>query len=308
MRRRTLSRPISETLERRVMLSGTTFHWTGLGDGLNWHDPQNWSTQAVPGIAHDVVIDRTAPNQGPLVVAQSAAARSIAVNTMVKIEPAGELLIAHNSNFDAPLTVAGRLNLLPGNDAVIRMVDLTLGDGSPGARVDVADGTLLIDYSDVSPMAEVFDHLSRGYNDGEWTGPGITSSVAAANHANAVGCAEAADVVIAVHNILPAAFFDDTTLIVRYTLAGDANLDRTVNLSDSSILATVFGRPQDVIPTWSEGNFNYDGTTNLTDFNILAASFGNTLLPSQAPVSVFSPIRVTDGLMESFLREIEASL
>ncbi len=32
-------------------------NWTGAGDGTSWHDPNNWSGQAVPGQSDDVVIN-----------------------------------------------------------------------------------------------------------------------------------------------------------------------------------------------------------------------------------------------------------
>jgi hypothetical protein len=66
-----------------------------------------------------------------------------------------------------------------------------------------------------------------------------------------------------------------------YTLGGDANRDRSVDLTDFSTLASNFntsGR------SFSQGNFDYDanGTVDLTDFTILAANF-NKSLPASAP-------------------------
>jgi hypothetical protein len=58
-----------------------------------------------------------------------------------------------------------------------------------------------------------------------------------------------------------------------FTLAGDANRDRTVNLADFNILAGNFGQAG----TFSDGDFTYDGNVNLADFNVLAARFGSVL-------------------------------
>ena len=44
-----------ERLESRVLLAAVT--WDGGGDGVNWTDPNNWSTNALPGVADDVTID-----------------------------------------------------------------------------------------------------------------------------------------------------------------------------------------------------------------------------------------------------------
>src|SRR5271169_6649969 len=51
--RRILLRGV-ELLETRRMLAAVS--WTGLGDQINWTDPNNWSTQAVPGPSDDVTI------------------------------------------------------------------------------------------------------------------------------------------------------------------------------------------------------------------------------------------------------------
>src|SRR5579871_2761170 len=48
------ARPAFEELERR--LAPANIAWTGGAGTLNWTDPQNWSTGAVPGAADDVTI------------------------------------------------------------------------------------------------------------------------------------------------------------------------------------------------------------------------------------------------------------
>jgi hypothetical protein len=61
-----------------------------------------------------------------------------------------------------------------------------------------------------------------------------------------------------------------------FVLAGDANRDGRVDLSDFNILAANFGQSN---RTFTQGDFNYDGTVNLADFNILASKFGVALSP-----------------------------
>jgi len=60
-----------------------------------------------------------------------------------------------------------------------------------------------------------------------------------------------------------------------FVFAGDANRDRTVNISDFSILASRFNLPG----TFSQGDFDYSGTVGIGDFSILASKF-NTSLPA----------------------------
>ena len=61
-----------------------------------------------------------------------------------------------------------------------------------------------------------------------------------------------------------------------FVLAGDANRDRSVNLSDFGILRANFGQSP---RTFSQADFNYDGVVNLTDFGILRSQFGKVLPP-----------------------------
>jgi hypothetical protein len=64
-----------------------------------------------------------------------------------------------------------------------------------------------------------------------------------------------------------------------FSLAGDANRSRSVDLTDFTILASNFNQSG---KTFSQGNFDYDtnGIVDLTDFTILAANFNKTLAAS----------------------------
>lgn len=61
-------------------------------------------------------------------------------------------------------------------------------------------------------------------------------------------------------------------------LAGDANLDGTVDFSDFLALSEGFGSGRD----WADGNFNGDRDVDFTDFLALSANFGSSLDVSQA--------------------------
>jgi hypothetical protein len=73
-----------------------------------------------------------------------------------------------------------------------------------------------------------------------------------------------------------------------FVWAGDANHDRTVNLTDFNTLASNFGQSG---RNFTQGDFNYDGIVNLSDFNILASKFGQTLNPpaESTPSSAVAP-------------------
>src|SRR5690348_665529 len=56
-------------------------------------------------------------------------------------------------------------------------------------------------------------------------------------------------------------------------LAGDANLDGTVDLSDLLTLTRNFGKTN---ATWAMGDFNADGSVGLADFTLLTQNYGKT--------------------------------
>ena len=146
------------------------------------------------------------------------------------------------------------------------------------AALDVTNNHLVIDYSaGSSPASAIRAYLTTGRNGGAWNGLGISSSTAAANNAivgnkiMALGYAE-------VSSIGPAGLqfqgADSTSILIRYTFAGDANLDGAVNTADFTMLAANFGKSSQA---WVNGDFNYDGVVNALDFNAIAANFGQSL-------------------------------
>ena len=166
------------------------------------------------------------------------------------------------------LTLAGLASIAPGGSRrlVVRSLDV-----KPDAVLDIADNAVVVDYSGPSPIDTVRARLASGYANGTWNGTGIRSSAAPAQPGTAIGYAEASDVFASFPATFAGETIDDTAVVIRHTLKGDANLDGRVNLADFNRLAAGFGW---TTSTWSRGDFNYDGNSNLGDFNALAANFG----------------------------------
>src|SRR5678815_5295334 len=98
------------------------------------------------------------------------------------------------------------------------------------SALDLADNDMVIDYTGASPMNPIINALVAGYNFGGWNGVnGISSSVAALGTNTSIGFAEATEL----FTVFPATFagrsVDNTSLLLKYTYNGDANLDGTVN-------------------------------------------------------------------------------
>ncbi len=125
--------------------------------------------------------------------------------------------------------------------------------------------------------------ILTGYAGGAWNGPGLSSSSAAASP-RGLGYAEATDVLPFANGATSDTFLgstvDKTTILTRYTLAGDATMDGVVDFNDLVKLAQNYNIT-DGSRTWIGGDFTYDGNTDFNDLVKLAQNY-NSSLPSEA--------------------------
>ena len=149
------------------------------------------------------------------------------------------------------------------------------GDITQPSEVD--GGIVELDYSGTSPLPSIKSQIASGFAGGAWNGAGITSAAAAAvaadntnGHKTALGYAEAS-----------AVGESETAVLIRYTLAGDANLDGAVTSNDFAALAANYGKSSNT--SWIQGDFNYDGTVNALDFNALANNYGAAPVSDELP-------------------------
>jgi hypothetical protein len=76
-----------------------------------------------------------------------------------------------------------------------------------------------------------------------------------------VGYASAAD------NSLTGLSLSGSQVLLRPTIAGDAELDGTVNITDlDRVLSDYYG-------DWAAGDFNYDGTVDINDLDIVLSNY-----------------------------------
>jgi probable HAF family extracellular repeat protein len=197
---------------------------------------------------------------------------TVRTGATLNVQGAGRLSTAVIDGGGTLRVTGGEVQLrLAGGTSAIGQLEFGGSSGAWTGRLDVTNNAVVIDYTGASPVAAVRDQVRSGRGSaGAWDGSGIASSVADAASIG-VGYAEAS----ALFSQFPATFagrsVDDTSVLIRTTRYGDANLDGTVNLQDFNRLAAHFGATG---AFWHDGDFNYDGSVNLADFNALAANFG----------------------------------
>ena len=97
-----------EALERRVLLAAVS--WTGGGDGVNWTDPKNWSTGALPGSADTVTIN-AAGNPTIMLASGSQSVSSLTTSDPLTIASGATLALGTTIGGSGTLTNAGTLTL-----------------------------------------------------------------------------------------------------------------------------------------------------------------------------------------------------
>jgi hypothetical protein len=180
------------------------------------------------------------------------------------------------------VNIGGVLQIRPAASAAAgttsKVANLNIAGGAtPTGTLDIgAANRLAVDYAaGASEITTVRAQIVAGYAGGAWTGPGITSSSAAANPKLAVGYAEASDLLGAGGGGFGTETVDGSAVLVRTTLYGDATLDGTVDFSDLVRLAqnyetTVSDTTQS---WWYSGDFTYDGVVDFNDLVKLAQNY-----------------------------------
>jgi hypothetical protein len=202
----------------------------------------------------------------------------------------GNLVIAgtttiDNSAYTGAVTGTGSLTVGSANGPVT--LSLASGSGpssvssltiTANSTLDISNNSLAINYlPGHSPAPAIRALLTSGYGADTWLGTGIESTAAALNPGlYAVGYADGG-----VDAGTPATA---NQVLVKYTLAGDANLDGTVNFADLLSVAQNFNHTLDTHGNpidWADGDFNYDGKVNFADLLLVAQNFNKHLSAGQ---------------------------
>lgn len=197
----------------------------------------------------------------------------LTAGTIILASPTATIFYNGGSITTGRLEVVGTLKMGGGGvEKLLRTDTVTFSQAHPSAAIDLNDNAMI-----VAPEGLSYLYIQRAYNNGQWTGGGITSSAAAAaagspSRRTALGFGSASQIDV---TTVAGQAVNPGDHLIRYTLYGDADLNRIVNIADFARLAANFNRT--FVGRWSAGDFNYDDRVDIADFSLLAANFNESL-------------------------------
>jgi hypothetical protein len=258
-----------------IQVTPAPMDWRGTLDD-HWENAANWRAGIVPGPQTMVRIGGAATRQP--VLYQSQTVRGI------ELEAGAVLAFA-----------TGAAKTL-----VTKSLTIAEAGGVPTARLDIGAGALIVDYDDgaASPLEDVKRWIAAGYKGMTWTGNGLASSAAAlAPITHGLGYAQN-DMLITPFTSFAGQPADSSSVLVKYTYAGDLNLDGyvdgRVDDNDVAILGLYYDGGATNTHTWNQGDlFGYDGRIDDNDVSILGLTYGlgvgNPLGGGAAAVTLATP-------------------
>jgi autotransporter-associated beta strand protein len=262
------------------------------------------SPSATIGASIQIDAGSTLALSGPVTV--FAAAGAIAINNDSTI------VVSAGANLIGTLTGTGNTDVAGGllSTTVLRQTGLAISAGAAAVRpaaspnspastslftslsitgagaLDLGNSSMILDYivGTTSPLATLRAYLQTGRANGAWTGPGIHSASAAADAdgLTAIAYVEAADLLALSGNAtstfagLP---IDATSVLLKYTYAGDANLNGRIDTDDYTLLDRGLARGGS---SWITGDFTYDGQVTSADYLLIDRSLASQSGPLSA--------------------------
>jgi hypothetical protein len=254
--------------------------------------------------ANSQVISLTATNiSNPVsVVAGNTATIQLAPTTQYSSGAVGPITIGTGSTLAISIGSNASAGVTRG---VLTVPTITFASSTSG-QLDISTNAL--DITGES-LASVNSQVKTAYANGTWTGPGITSSGAAADpsHLTAVGVIlNTTDGVTPLYGSGNAlGLFDGTNpaatdVLVKFTYYGDTDLSGVVDGSDYSRVDATYlaenfvnGSAGNPISGWFNGDFNYDGVVDGSDYTLMDNAFNSQ--GASLAASVASPTAQVGG-------------
>jgi hypothetical protein len=162
---------------------------------------------------------------------------------------------------------------------------------NPGTQLDLTNNLLIVG-GGIDPqvtLAEIRSLVISGRNvapgglaDGTWDGEGINSSAANARFVSdgyetrVIGYALNSELPFGQVTSFGGQSVNGNDILVRYTRAGDADLDGKCGDADATLVGLFYDNGATTGHTWGEGDFNYDGLIDDSDATALGLYYDET--------------------------------
>ncbi len=260
-----------EQLEGRYLL--TAVSWTGTGDGTNWTNPANWSSDVLPGQADDVTISVSG---NPTIQLSSGiqSINSLVTSNVVKLA-GGTLQIGTTAQLGANLTLAGG-TILGGtiNETGGAVISLS----TSGGKLDGVTVNGSIDAATQSGKVTVYDGLTLNGTLSLGNASGSTSGqILFGDSTHAAGSLAGAGTVV----------FGASA---SNSINNDSNLGGAAGTLTLGANITVHGKSGSIVNDFATGSIVNQGAIN-------ADTSGGTILLGSANgrVSNQAAIQITNG-------------
>ena len=242
----------SVTLDAPQTVGGISF------DNLNCYTINGSSTLTIDATVGNGTINVSRGSHtisAPLVLADSAAVSVAAGQTLSMQHVRGAGLTLSSG---AMKMIAGPTPNAPSGTSKITSLNIAVG-----ATLDLSNNSLIVDYTAVGTLV---GDIRQMLQSGKLTTNSAGGKLGYADNA-VTGLATFSGQVV-----------DSTSLLIKFTYGGDANLDGQVDISDLGALATAWQTSN----VWTGGDFDYSGFVDISDLGILAT---NWQLGVDAPLS-----------------------
>jgi len=171
----------------------------------------------------------------------------------------GTVAIAPNGT-EAGTSALGTLSIAGATDAWTAKLDLNNNDA-------IIQSTAANKSAD---FARLHNQIKQGFNNGAWTGLGITSATAASNANTDTGLAVVDNALLGYTNFSGQPVAADSILL-KYTFYGDIDANGAVDADDLTVFANNFGRATGA--TQIDGDIDFNGTVDADDLTVFANNF-----------------------------------
>jgi hypothetical protein len=214
----------------------------------------------------------------------------VATAPVLTLEPNETLAISSPQHLaELRMLETGATVRLASSTLVTGLLDIKGETSNSTLDLSTVTSTVVIDYpaAGPDPAKEVHQQIVAGRGGtqliGKWDGPGITSSLAAKRGSSlSIGWGVNEELPFGPYTTFRGEPVDPSTVLIRVTLIGDANLDGVVDDDDVTILGAMFGAEE---ATWAMGDFDYNSAVDDDDVTLMGAFYSPGAPPVGGPLA-----------------------